>query len=179
MKTLRTAAIVGGMLVLSGLTACVTPTPYQPVGTVDAPRDGYAEAKIEDNRYRLKFSGNTATPRDTVETYLLYRAAELTLEKGYDTFIVVSRNTDAHRREVSTYENIGYGRFSWRYYRGGWGPWGSGLGLEVDSRTFEQFEAEGEIVMSKGPKPDNAPNAYDARQVKDNLEGKIVRPTHH
>ncbi len=46
----------------------------------------------------MTFAGNTLTSRETVERYLLYRAAELTVQSGFDTFEVVDRQTDRDRR---------------------------------------------------------------------------------
>ena len=36
------------------------------------------------------------TSRETVETYLLYRAAQLTVERGFDWFEMADRNTEKH-----------------------------------------------------------------------------------
>ena len=58
---------------------------------------GYSEQKIENERYRISFKGNSMTGRETVENYLLFRAAELTLQTGYDTFTIVNRDTDKDR----------------------------------------------------------------------------------
>ena len=79
------------MAALSMLAACASPTPYQ---AADGSRRGYTEQQIETNRFRISFDGNSLTDRETVETYLLYRAAELTVEEGYDHFMVVTRATD-------------------------------------------------------------------------------------
>ena len=65
---LRLAAVLVLGVVLA---ACAKPTPYKPAdnGT------GYTEQKLEANRYRVTFSGNSVTDRETVDNYLLYRAA--------------------------------------------------------------------------------------------------------
>jgi hypothetical protein len=73
-------ALAAASIATLGLAACeMAPTPYQPA-TASAP--GYSEMRIENDRYRVSFSGNSSTPRDVVETYMLYRAAELTLQSG-------------------------------------------------------------------------------------------------
>ena len=73
------------------LGACARdPTPYQPA--VDG--YGYSEQRIENNRFWVTFEGNDFTKADTVQKYLLYHAAELTLNYGYDYFTVVDRNMD-------------------------------------------------------------------------------------
>ena len=74
------------------MTACATATPYQPAVS---DRYGFEEQRIESNRVRITFRGNSVTDRETVETYLLYRAAELTLQNGQDYFIVANRDTEA------------------------------------------------------------------------------------
>ena len=58
------------------LAACATPTPYQASGS-DGGIYGYSEQRIEGDRYRITFSGNSLTDRETVETYLLYRVGKV------------------------------------------------------------------------------------------------------
>ena len=77
---MRTRDLVLALLPLGMLAACGQPTPYQPATA----GYGYREQQIEDNRYRVSFAGNDLTTADTVQNYLLYRAAELTLGEGYD-----------------------------------------------------------------------------------------------
>ena len=44
------------------LAACATATPYQPAG-FNGQRGGYAEQRLENNRFRVSFSGNSVTSR--------------------------------------------------------------------------------------------------------------------
>lgn len=143
------------------LGACATQTPYQP-----ADRGlGFREQKIEDNRYRITFAGNTLTSKQTVENYLLYRAAELTLAQGFDYFVTAQQST----QEDTRYQQTFHGGFG--YY---WFPLSAML--HGTSSPSTEFEAQADIVMFKGAKPDGDPKAFDARQVKANLESTIVRP---
>jgi hypothetical protein len=164
---------------LTVLSACATPTPYQPVAATDSPsrQRGYSEVRIEDNRYRLSFAGNDMTKRETVENYLLYRAAEVTINSGYDWFEVISRNTDEKKR-ATTFDDPYMNRFSWRFYgRSRWSRWGAfGADWGTDTVIYSRYEATAEILMHKGAKPDSDPNAYDARAVRANLEPSIIRP---
>ena len=83
----RSAALACALLAVAG---CVQPTPYQPSdGTY-----GYTEQRIEENRYRLGYRASPATAVETVEFYLLYRAAEVTLATGHDWFRVVAPAID-------------------------------------------------------------------------------------
>ena len=111
------------------LTACATATPYQPAS--QSLRNGFSETQIEKDRIKVTFDGNSLTDRETVETYLLYRAAELTKQKGYDYFTVVDRATDKKTRLVDTgFSDPYYGFFNYSYFhpRYGWStpyyrPW--------------------------------------------------------
>jgi hypothetical protein len=162
--------VIAGAL---GLAACESgPTPYQPGdGT-----GGYSEMKIENDRFRISFKGNSLTNRETVENYMLYRAAELTLQSGYDTFTIVNRDTE---RESRFREYAGYmgTRLSYMYFVprygwvGAWEPYWTPSRYEQVTR----YEAYAEILMGRGAKGDN-PNTFDARQVSQNLGPSITRP---
>ena len=186
---LRTAATAAALSLAALLGACATATPYQPNIPGQATSGGYSEMRIEADRFRVNFAGNSLTSRDTVERYLLYRAAELTVAEGGDWFELADRKTD---KTVRTYVDRDpfYNRWaypywapSWRYYgRGfGWRSWDPFFGdpfwaSRVDVRTVEKYEADAEIVIHRGPKP-NQPNAFDARDVMRNLGPGIQRPT--
>ncbi|MEN0653006.1 MULTISPECIES: CC0125/CC1285 family lipoprotein [Hyphobacterium] len=159
------------------LAACATPTPYQ---AADRPGGyGYEQVSLESDRYRISFSGNSLTDRETVETYLLYRAAELALERGYETFTVVTRATDEDTR------TWGPSRDPWRYsgflvdYRYyhpayGWYPWHDPFWDRHHYRETTRYEAAAEIVLGRGH-PDD-PNTFNAREVMANLGNDIARP---
>lgn len=172
MRTLWLAIALAGVL-----SACATQTPYQPAQA--GQRYGFQEQRIEDNRVRITFSGNTLTDRETVETYLLYRAAEVTVESGRDYFIVANRDTEEHSRLQGS---GGYTpRFGFDYWyfspRRGWSPWYDPFWAEPRSyREVTRYEAVAEIAMFSGQKPEGDANAFDARQVIANLQGRIVRP---
>lgn len=188
--TLKATAIAGLLLAATALTACATATPYQPNMPGQQVSGGFSDTRLETDRYRVTFAGNSLTSRETVERYLLYRAAELTTGEGYDWFALVDRSTD---RKTRTYVDsapsaFGYGyggwRPYWRYYGpryGGWRRWDPWFGDpfwadDMDVRTVEKFEASAEIILRKGPKPANDPQAFDAREVMSNLGPTIVRP---
>lgn len=174
-----------------GLAACATPTPYQPAVRGTSVAGGFSEVKLEPNRFRVNFAGNSLTSRETVEGYLLFRAAELTTQNGYDWFEVVDRDTDKKVRTYVEsdpfyrpwYGSYGFWRPSWRYYGRGfgwhtWDPfWGDPFWADrVDVRTIERFEASAEILLGKGAKPADDPRAFDARAVMENLRPRIQYP---
>ena len=163
-------------ILLGLLAACATETAYQPVGP-DGAGYGYHEQTIEANRVRISFRGNSLTDRETVETYLLYRAAELTLQQGKDYFVIAQRNTERQSRLQA--EGFGRSRFDYWFFspRRGWRYWGDPFWDDpVDYREISRYEASAEVAMFNGPKPADNPDAFDAREVQANLQGRIVRP---
>ena len=171
LRKLIAAAAVTATL---GLAACESgPTPYQPGGNGDR---GFSELRIENDRWRISFKGNSLTGRETVETYMLYRAAELTLQNGYDHFTIVNRDTERDRDIRSSGGYMGT-RLSYMYYvpRYGWvGAW-EPYWTPERYREVTRYEAYAEILMGRGAKGDN-PNSFDARQVSQNLGPQIQRP---
>ncbi len=163
------------------LSACATATPYGPAG-VDS-RYGYSEQRVDADRYRVSFAGNSVTSREQVEMALLLRAAEVTAENGYDWFSTVNRATDRDVRLQGIPDPFYRDRYSpfwgpsWRYYRRGyWSPWRDPFGPDFDVREIDRYEASAEIVMGRGPKPAGDPDAFDAREVIQNLGPRVTRP---
>lgn len=190
--------MISALAALAVLGACATATPYQ--AATDNQR-GYANQQIESNRWQISFAGNSLTDRQTVETYLLYRAAELTDLEGYDYFSVVQRATDEERKIIpSGFHDPYYSSFycDYRFYgrrgrlagfprswharraaiHGFHSPfayrdpfWHDGW----DYHEVVRYEATSEIIMGKGEKP-NDPSFFNADEVLMNLSGRIVRP---
>lgn len=182
----RVAALALALASASVLASCATPTPYQPATGSGSYRTGYWDEQIESDRFRITFAGNSLTSRETVERYLLYRAAQLTVERGGDYFTLADRDTE---RKTRTYIDRpfhsgpwGYWGPSWRYYspRWGWRGWSPYWGdpfwdRDIDVRTVDRYEASAEIVVGRGRKPDNV-RAFSAREVLDNLGPSIAQP---
>lgn len=149
------------LLAAAFIGACATATPYQPMDH----GQGYAEQRIESNRYRIHFAGNSSTPKETVENYLLFRAAEFTLAQGYDYFVAERRATDV---ETHYFQSAGAG---FGYY------WHPRLMLSAGTiQTLNEFDAYADVVLFKGDKPATELRAFDAREVVENLAPLIRRP---
>ena len=156
------------LVVTLALTACATPTLYAPA----ANGYGYFEQPIEFNRYRVTFNGNSVTPRQTVENYLLYRAAEFTLQTGRTHFQVVSRNTEKNTTYVSTSSGwFDYGG----WYSRGYGYPSIGIGI-TDTQPISSYQANAEIIVMSAPEAAGDPRSYNARDVLRNLGPTIARP---
>jgi hypothetical protein len=161
-------------LCLAVVAACATPTPYKEAATMND--DGYTTQQIESNRFRISFRGNSLTTRQTVDTYMLYRAAEVTLQNGGEYFIIVNKDVDKN----TGYENYGDdlawgwgGGWGWRHGYGGYGgPFRGGFDY---SRPINSYDAIADIVTYRGPKPAANPYAYDAREVLNAIGPTVIR----
>lgn len=198
-QTMRLSAVI---TILAGLllAACETMTPYQQATGLAY---GYSDQQIERNRWSVSFSGNSLTDRQTVETYLLFRAAELTLESGYDYFEVVARQTDTETRFVSQlfatpfyynfhgfgpHQGFHHGRLGGsqrgpaqltRHHQSLYRPFGSyhdpfyGGPGQFEERV--SYQASAEIFLRTGDKPEDIAY-FDARDVIANLSDAVIRP---
>lgn len=194
MRRIRILSALGGMTALAlTLGACSSTGPYyQPIASSHPNRGGYAEVRLGADRYEVLFVGNKLTSREQVETYLLYRAAELTLLQGYDWFVIEQQGVE-HTVEQQVWadphyspwfaRNYGYWRPYWRYYGPtlgwrSWYPYGRDpfWADHIDVRTVESFEVKANIRMGRGPAPASGPTAFIAREVIDRLGPRIQRP---
>lgn len=163
------------------LTACASTPAYGPANAQGY--GGYSEQRIEGDRYRVSFSGRTTTSRATVESGLLLRSAEITLQNGYDWFSTNNRSTERETRYYPSRDPFYWDRYSpywgpsWRFYRRGyWSAWDPFWGSSFDWDRVERFEASQEILLHRGPKPQGDPNAFDAREIVSNLGPRLTRP---
>ena len=182
MRTLRAVLRGLGLAGLALLAACVHPTYYEPASD----GQGYTDQEIADGRYRVTFSGNSATPRETVDNYLLYRAAEITLNSGHDYFVMTDHDVErsvTYRSYVDVPPGGGlYGpNYAWGPYWDGfpygpyYDPYGPGY-AEVTSHPVEKYQAFATIAVYDGSPPADNPDAYSARDVIARLKATIQRP---
>ena len=140
---------VAGALGMSA-AACASGPEFHPLkGGV-----GYSDAQLQSNRFSVSFAGDSSTPRDKVDQYLLYRAAQLTLANGYDYFTVMDKQTD----RSTEYQSYGFGS-RWigpGWYRPGWRSswWGIDPVLDdVSTVPSNRFNATAAITMWAGVAP--------------------------
>ena len=77
---------IAALLIAVSLSGCMS-TPYQPSGLTG----GFSVMQVREDVWRVRFGGNGYTTRETAQTYWLFRAADLALEKGYDGFELLSQ----------------------------------------------------------------------------------------
>jgi hypothetical protein len=149
------------------LAGCMAPSPYAP--RLEGQRTGYTDRALTQTRYRVTFTGNTVTPRETVESFLLLRAAEVTRAAGYTNFMFDTRNT----RTNTSVQTIPYGPGADPFFggwgrRGGlgyWGGWGFAYEPAVDVVVRTNFEAYAEIVLLTPEQAAKEPRALNAGEV--------------
>ena len=143
-------ALLGLFLAMFIIFGCATP--YQRSGF----RGGYSDFRIDSNTFKVQFKGNAYTPRETVEIYALYRCAEVTLEAGYDYFILLSERGEISRQTTAT-----PGFYRSTYSRG------KLSGFYIPSQ-FIQTDRHGSFVTIKafhGRKLEGYVAAYDASEI--------------
>jgi hypothetical protein len=172
--------LLGGVLAATALllAGCASPTPYAP--RLQGEQTGYTDRQLAPNRYRVTFSGNTVTPRETVESYLLLRAAEVTRAAGYDFFVFDTRNTKA-RTTYQTVPNFPadpwYGPwYGPRFYPHYWGGWGFAYEPSVDVIARTKYDAYAEIVVLTPEQARSEPRAINAAEVIRHLGPDAVPP---
>lgn len=188
---------------LLALAACAgaKPTAY---GPKTAESDyGYREERIDESTWRVVVAGNSRTERGLVENQLLYRAAELALANGADGFVVLERDVERDVRYQTRYDRYYaypyggfwgyrpyYDPFSARLYPPGFGPWGgwgfggysAGIGMvwgppaRAETRPITRYTAFAEVRLYSGTAPVGQGAAYDARQVIEELGGRVNKP---
>jgi len=192
-KTIRNLTLMTSLIVLG---ACATATPYQEA-SAPGKFDGFSQTVIEDDRARVSFAGNSITDRSIVENYLLFRAAELTVERGFDYFTLQERDVEKNTRLRSTGSSFGNSRFfgfsgfrGSRFSRFGSPRFGFNRGFGAsrfgfnrgfgdvgfDVREITKYRATAEVKFGNGEKPVEQDNAFDAREVINNLGATIVYP---
>lgn len=160
--------IIVGAAALS-LTACATPTRYQPA--VSPTAVGFSELQIERDRYRVTFRGGGGASAAQIADYALLRAADLTLGSGYEWFVVDQRYTEASGSGSGPRLSVGGGSSSF----GRRSAVGVGVGTSFDLGGGPALTTTLEIRLGRGSRPEGF-NVYDAAQVKATIAPRAGYP---
>lgn len=150
-----TAALFCAVLIL-GLSGCASP--YDSSGLTG----GYIEQQLEPGIWRVRFGGNGFTTPETVQTFWLYRCAELARQQGYDGFEILS-NIQLTSFDVRGFDNHVY------YDRGAdtahliltHGGGGGGAFIFIAPSSPKPW-IEGDIRLLRAPFAVNVPKVFDA-----------------
>ena len=148
------------------VAACASLAPYGP--QTGPSGQGYSQQRIENDRWRVTYRG-VGDP-GPVADFALLRAAELTLENGYDWFEVTQRWIDGRASQGGVRPSVSVGAGSGSY--GGYRASGVGVGLGFDISGDQPTSTVLEVRAGRGPRPDR-PEAYDARGVRDSIRPRF------
>ena len=151
-------AMLAALMAAAAVSACTTATPYQPYRPEAAGgvHGGYSDQQLAPDRYVVRFHGNELTSRDRVEGYMLYRAAELTLQRGFDWFLIVDRNTEHDTQTYAAPDPL---------YRPYYGP-GYGYSASLLALLPARFWMGRLGYMAKRPVLGRPPRCADDRIVR-------------
>ncbi len=156
---------------------------YGPSGDYGGfPHGGYSDVRIKGNTAIVRYDGGVFTKQQTIENYVLYRCARITIDNGYDYFIVTSITTSKMEVNVSESDSHnGYVTIPPKLYtaypdierfqsatvsdtsmRCRYSP-GAPCQAQIHGITAV-------IKMFRGHAPRNVPRAYDATDVIAHLE---------
>ena len=166
----RTCHLLLWGTMLAVVVGCQAASTYRPAASETGV--GYSEEKLDTTHYRVRFTGTSHTSRATVENYLLYRAAEVTLANGYTHFMFLDADTEAKTYYRSTFDTWpGYGFSGYGYYWHDW--WWGRPGGFASTRPVTSYAALASIVLFSVGEAQGKPQAFDAREVVDTLGPKL------
>ncbi len=126
---------------------------------------GFSETQLAEGKWSVLFSANGYTNDETTQTYWLYRAAQLTIEKGYDGFTIT---TAMNLASVDLpHEPPG----DPRVIRAGHGGGVTYHYVYVPSGGYDTYKPalRGTIQMLRGPVTEKALKTYDAHRLAEAL----------
>lgn len=161
------------MMVTLLLIACASSPVYSPASDSGF---GYSHSQLDSNSYRVHFKMRGDDSKQAMD-YAMRRAAQLTLEKGYDWFVINDQQTLTHTRKnadpsISHSETmvvtrdcglVGCKTRSYPVHQTTFGTQ-----LESSQSMVESIIA---IRMGKGMRP-QSDNSYDALEVHKRLKSQ-------
>lgn len=142
---------------------------------------GYSDRRINANTVALTFSATDRTDPMKVRSYLIYRAAEITMQNGYNSFIVTSSSfscvdisvmANTTDNYVPTMPARLYNTYPSKYNI-------KSISYSKPHSRYSYSEPAGNsasavIVMFKGRAPRGIENAYNANDVIARLAGSTL-----
>ncbi|MAY57251.1 MAG: hypothetical protein CMQ46_01080 [Gammaproteobacteria bacterium] len=159
------------------LAACASQPAYR---AADNGGYGYSHRELSQNQFRVQFRGRGDDTGRAMD-YAMLRASELTLEKGYDWFDVVSRDTLVNSQETESPVSVSAsttryatvqdcGLLTCTTYQRPVPQYSAGVSTTGDSRST--VEVIMEIRMGSGERPSEQ-NSYDAQDLYSRLKPEV------
>lgn len=155
-----------GLLLVSALLLGGCATGYQKM-TAFSITGGFVEKDLGKNVHRVEYGANGYTSFETAQCFWLYRCAELTLEKGFDGFEIISdiRLT----RAVGPHEAFGVPEPAFKmaqYY----------VPIMIPMNDANKPHIRADILLLKGDFKAAPPKVFDARKLKAALDPHVADP---
>ncbi len=168
--------IITALVLILTITACATPSAYRPASGSGY---GYSESRISNERYRVVYEARGDNRGEAMD-YAMLRAAELTMQKGFDWFEVVDRQTEVVREKSDP--DFGFGASTQTTTTRSCGllgcstttrpTYGSSAAISTGVDR-ERIVSMIEIRMGRGIRPSTR-STYDAREVAGNLRAQRI-----
>lgn len=150
------------------LTACQTSAPYQALVPTAAKPEGYSQLQLQPDRWRVTYLAPRHVQHRAASADLLRRAAQLTVDQGYDWFTTAGQEGATYHGEsgggVSHADwsdaETGFGTADWDPSRSD--PTAPPPGTP---HTPGWYEVSEEIVLHRGARPQPGTGAFDARAI--------------
>ena len=174
-------ACAASFVLLCGCTTMTATVPaYRPQASGGG--IGYSDEQLTATRYRVSFSGDTETTRAQVEDYLLRRAAEITVQAGYNYFVFDNRSiqtdTNFYRTTDSWDPTTGLAFGLGRRYPGRSEHFAKGsipaFWSEKEAVPITHYTARSEIVVLPPDQVGTHLGALAAREILRNLAPEVL-----
>lgn len=161
-------AMIAAVMLLS---ACAGSHVYRPAASEG--EIGYTETRLTEKLRRVTFRGQRSTSAAEVRDYALLRAAEVTLQNGYDWFEILSSDSETLERErLSAATEVAPARQVTRScgLLGCTSTVHTGYaGVQVGTTRTDSYHVSSiEFRMGQG-EPDDPDRVYDAAQLASNI----------
>lgn len=156
--------MIGLLGILIGLSGCATPYQRQTAFTATG---GYTDQDLGKDVMRVEFDANGYTSRETAQAFWLWRCQEITLDKGFDGFEILSDMRLTHvpsSQPAPVTSDPTMRPVAYVYVP---------IVVPIDNSRKPSFM--GDIHLLRGPIAVAPPKVFDARMLKDQL-GPYVLP---
>jgi len=159
------------------LASCATK--YAPVSnSFWTGHTGYSEVPLDSSTWQVTFAGNDQTMDDVVNRYALYRAAEITSQRGFDYFVVLDNNDIAALTSTVNHNNTKQTEIQHTVDP----QTGRVIPVAVTTNsgsstvtTTASHTVTKAVRMFAGARPADNPDAYDAHSMLSLMGPSIVR----
>ncbi len=125
---------------------------------------GFQDFQIEEDTYKIRFSGNAITTKEKVEDLALLRASELAIKHGYNYFVVLQEEDDYTSKTQKPTKTI-----TQEEKKTSSGRVSTTTAEEGYSQEVETYFKKALVVKCYKEKPSENIAVYDAKKTYDSI----------